>query len=476
MVRAAQPQWSFTDLEMNEQAVGLDDVMQALSDFIDQQHTLLDLVHQDLVRGLKNPETGRGAMNASQVLRSFVLRRVKNWDLRELRERIADGYSLRRFTTFYSEPVPSHRAFHRAFKRLSPQTLRRLNEVVVQAAVELGVEDGKKLRVDTTVVQTDIHHPSDSSLLWDAVRVITRGVKKLGQVLPEVTRDFHDRSRRAHRRSVEISRMEKADRPRQQKRKYRDLVKVTEQTIAQARQVVDRAAQVKVVDLFTAEKIQVLREEVVRFCELGLRVIEQTRRRVFDGENVPVAEKIFSLFETHTDLIKRGKVITPVEFGHKVFVAESARGLITDYRVLSGNPADDQQVAPSLKHHKQMFGAAPELYSADRGFHSLENVKSCEQAGVQTVCLPQRGGQKTAERHAVEHSTTFKRGQRFRAGIEGRISVLMRGRGMKRCPDEGLESFEVFVGAAVLANNLLRIACLLSKTKRARQRRAKPTH
>jgi len=268
--------------------------------------------------------------------------------------------------------------------------------------------------------------------------------------------------------------MEKAERPRQQKRKYRDLVKVTDETITQARQVVDRAAQVKVVDLFTAEKIEGLREGVVRFCELGLKVVEQTRRRVFEGQNVPVAEKIFSLFETHTDLIKRGKVITPVEFGHKVFLAESAQGLITDYRVLSGNPSDDQHVTPSLKHHQQMFGAVPELYSADRGFYSSENVERCEQAGVRTVCLPQRGGQKTAERHAAEHSATFKRGQRFRAGIEGRISVLMRGRGMKRCPDA--ERFEVFVGAAVLANNLLRIAHLLSKTKRSRRQRAKPPH
>jgi IS5 family transposase len=269
--------------------------------------------------------------------------------------------------------------------------------------------------------------------------------------------------------------MEKADRPRQQKRKYRDLLQVTEETITQAQQVVERAAHRKVVDLFTAEKVQALREEVVRFCELGLKVVEQARRRLFEGENVPVAEKIFSIFETHTDLlIKRGKVITPVEFGHKVFLAESAQGLITDYRVLSGNPSDDQQVTPSLQHHQQMFGAAPELYSADRGFYSSENVNRCEQAGVGTVCLPQRGGQKTAERHAREHSARFKRGQRFRAGIEGRISVLMRGRGMKRCPDEGLERFEVFIGAAVLANNLLRIAHLLNKRKPSRSRRTKP--
>jgi IS5 family transposase len=160
-----------------------------------------------------------------------------------------------------------------------------------------------------------------------------------------------------------------------------------------------------------------------------------------------------------------------VEFGHKVFLAESAQGLITDYRVLDGNPSDEDQVPPSLEQHQQTFGRSPDLYGADRGFYSKGNVKQCEQAGVADVCIPQRGGTKTAEQKLHEKSPAFRKGQRFRAGIEGTISVLFRDRGMKRCPAEGRQRFEVFVGAAVLTNNLMRIAALLKKPA-ARPRRA----
>jgi IS5 family transposase len=162
-------------------------------------------------------------------------------------------------------------------------------------------------------------------------------------------------------------------------------------------------------------------------------------------------------------------VKTPVEFGHKVFLAESAKGLITQYEILEGNPSDEIHVVPSLKHHRRAFRRAPDLYGADRGFFSETNVAACVQGAVTTVCIPQRGGSKTPQRQAYERSPAFKEGQRFRAGIEGRISVLMRGRGMKRCRAEGTERFALFVGAAVLANNLMIIAGLL--TKRASRRR-----
>jgi len=161
-----------------------------------------------------------------------------------------------------------------------------------------------------------------------------------------------------------------------------------------------------------------------------------------------------------------------VEFGHKVFLAESAQGLITQYEVLEGNPNDEQHVEPSLKRHKESFGHAPQLYGSDRGLFNEQNLKSCKQEGVKVVCIPQRGGKKTAKREAYEKSSEFKKGQRFRAGIEGRISVLFRGRGMKRCLAEGRERFELCVGAAVLANNLMRIAALLSERTRRKHKAA----
>src|SRR5712671_2240384 len=156
------------------QGVRLEPLLDAISKFLDSQHEMIERVRRDLVRGLKKPRKGRRGLTAPQVLRSLVVMRVKNWDYRELRERIADGVTLRQFTDFYCDPVPKHDAFNRGFNRLTPQTLKAINDLVVQAAVGLGLEDGAKLRVDTTVVETDIHHPTDNTLLWDVVRVVTR--------------------------------------------------------------------------------------------------------------------------------------------------------------------------------------------------------------------------------------------------------------------------------------------------------------
>jgi IS5 family transposase len=275
-------QISFADLEFHNQGVRLEPMLQAISDFIDKHGHLVDKVRRDLQRGLNHPETGRNGLSAQQVLRSLVLQRVKNWNYRELRERINDGYTLRRFTRFYSKLVPKHDAFNRAFNRLTPATLEVINELVVKCAVALGLENGKKLRVDTTVVETDIHHPMDSTLLWDTVRVVTRLIGNLDDLLPQGVPGFTNRSRSARRRMQEIHRMTPKDRTRRLVPKYRELIRTTEQ--------------------------------------------------------VPNEEKIFSIFETHTDLIKRGKILKPVEFGHKVYIAESAHGLITQYRVLDGNP------------------------------------------------------------------------------------------------------------------------------------------
>jgi IS5 family transposase len=242
-----------------------------------------------------------------------------------------------------------------------------------------------------------------------------------------------------------------------------------------ARQVVEKAKAAAAgagADLIANVGINSLRNEITGYCKLADRVIDQSRRRVLQGEKVPTEEKIYSIFEPHTDLIKRGKSQKPVEFGHKVFLAESAQGLITDYQVLDGNPADSTHVPSSLDRHKQTFGNPPELYATDRGFFSADNVQSCEKAGVTQVSIPQRGGHKTAEQDALERSPAFKKAQRFRAGIEGRISVLFRGRGMKRCSFKGRQHFELLVGAAVLANNLMRIADLLNHNRRIARPRA----
>ena len=452
------------------QGLVLEPVLRAIADFLDDHEEMIEAIRADLRRGLKNPDTGRNGLTAQQVLRSLIVMRVKNWDYRELRERIADGYTLRQFTGFYCQPVPKHDAFNRGFNRLTPDTLKAVNDLVVEAAVDLGLEDGTKLRVDTTVVQTDIHHPTDNTLLWDVVRVVTRLVGRLARALGRRRiKGFYDRTRSARRRMYEIQRMTTRQRHEQQTGTYRQLIGIAEEVVDGARMVLEKTNKARGKDVLADMAIEEIRKEIERHCGLGSRVIDQARRRVLHGEQVLNAEKVYSIFEPHTDLIKRGKVRTPIEFGHKVFLAESAQGLITQYEVLKGNPSDEVNVAPSLRRHKPAFGRVPELYGSDRGFFSEQNMTSCTRHGVKVVCIPQRGGKKSPEREACEKSAEFKEGQRFRAGIEGRISVLFRGRGMKRCLAEGAERFELWVAAAVLANNLINIAALL--TRRSSRRR-----
>jgi IS5 family transposase len=270
----------------------------------------------------------------------------------------------------------------------------------------------------------------------------------------------------------EIQRMTSRQRQEQQTATYRELIEITEEVIDSARTVLQRTRKARGKDMITDLAIAETRKEIEHFCALGARVTDQSRRRVLNGEQVPTDEKLYSIFEPHTDLIKRGKVQTPIEFGHKVFLAESAHGLITQYDVLDGNPIDEQHVVISLARHRQTFGDVPQLYGSDRGFFSEKNVMSCKQQGVKVVCIPQRGGSKAPEREAYEKSREFKDGQRFRAGIEGRISVLFRGRGMKRCLAEGRERFELWVAAAVLANNLMKIAALLAERSSRRRKAA----
>ena len=477
MGRILHQQITFADAEF-QGLRPLDPVLQAMTDFLDQQHDLVEAVRKDLQRGLKHPDAGREGLAPSQVLRSLILMRIKNWDYRELRERIDDGLTLRSFTQFDSQVVPKHDAFNRAFMRITPQTLREINHKVMGAAVKLGLEDGQTLRVDTTVVETCIRYPTDAGLLWDSVRTLTALVQKVHQILPRGVQGFTNRTKSARRRMQEIQRMSAAQRVHQQTPKYRELLRITEQVVKNARDARQQARRAQtgrrapVLDVLDRAKMDPLSQQIGDYCDLARRVIDQTRRRVIDGEQVPADEKIYSIFEPHTDLIKRGKERKPVEFGHKVLLAESAQGLITDYQVLNGNPCDTTQVAGSLHRHQESFSQAPQLYAADRGFHSVENETTCKESGVAQVSIPQRGGIKTAERETLEHSATFKKGQRFRAGIEGRISVLFRGRGMKRCLAKGRQRFEILVGAAVLANNLLRIADLLRTREMPRRRRA----
>lgn len=257
------------------QGLELEPLLGAIADFLDDHEELVTRIRGDLRRGLKQPDTGRGGMAPREVLRSLVLMRVKNWDYRELRERIADGYTLRLFTGFGCRPVPKHNAFHRAFVRLTPATLRAVNELVVKAAIDLGLEDGTKLRVDTTVVQTDIHHPTDNTLLWDAVRVLTRLLGRLGRLLGRRIKGFRNRTRAARRRMQAIQRMSTTQRVRQQTAKYRELIGIAEEVVACARSALDKHPKAGGNDLIRNLAVAELRKEIDHYRGLADRVIDR---------------------------------------------------------------------------------------------------------------------------------------------------------------------------------------------------------
>jgi len=451
-------QISFVDLELG-QNVGLDPLLKQISDFLDRHGELLSAVHHDLRHSLKKARRGRKGINAEQALRSFILMRTKSWDYRELAERVADGLTLRKFTRFGGARVPSHRAFHRAFVRLTTENLRQINDSVVAAAVEMGLERGDKLRMDTTVVESDIRYPRDSGMLWDTVRVLSRLVNSIAEIVPKACTEFPRRTRRAKRRMQEIARMrERERRQRTLKRKYRDLIGVTAEVIDKAGSVVAKARKTGCSGMLDVLRLGALCDQVEHFCGLGQRVIEQSERRVFRAETVPAEEKLYSI-------LKRGKVYKPVEFGHKVLLVESRIGLITDYKVLDGNPIDSKELVPSIQRHRKQFGKVPDILAGDRGFHDVAGGDQLSRLGVKLVAIPQRGGKRSIEQEKFEKSRPFKQAQAFRSGIEGRISVLFRGRGMKRCLWSGSQRFELFIAAAVLANNLLVIAARLHKRK-----------
>ena len=471
-MRVADPQISFADLEFLSQGIHLDPVLEQILEFVTRNAALVETVRQQLDDGLKEPQTGRRGLTAEQTILSLILMRVKNWDYRELAERIADGYTLRQFTRFNSHPVPQHDAFNRAHNRLTPALVERINDLVIAAAVEANLEDGNALRVDSTVVETNIHWPTDATLLWDAVRVLTRLIGRLREIAGKDVPRFPNRKRSARRRMQKLQRMTAAQRETQQVSTYRQLLAITQEVLGNARLSVDATARSGGKNRALVLVIESLRKEISEICRLADQVVDQARRRVLYGEQVPTGDKIYSIFEPHTDLIKRGKTNKPIEFGHKVFLAESAHGLITQYRVLDGNPSDENHVPSSLEDHRNMFGSAPETYATDRGFHNSSNEKTCRDAGVTSPSIPQRGGQKTPERAATEKTSAFKQAQRFRAGIEGTISVLLRGRGMRRCLGRGKQRFELLIGAVVLTNNLMRIARMLIDKKKPRSRAA----
>ena len=429
-----------------------DKTLKKMDAIIDENPDILGAVHADLTGSLSN--SGRKGLSAERVLRAAVLKQYKKYSYRELRKRINDGVSLRWFTRFYSDPVPHFTALQKAIKAIEPQTWQRINDMLIRFAKERKLENGRSLRVDTTVTQSNIAYPLDARLLNDSVRVLTRIMQRSVELVPGLHFSFYKRTRRAKKRCYQIvmAKGPKADQRR--KELYRDLIKVANEVFHIAslcyRQLGDSAY---------LEALG-LRDQLDHYLTLAAVAIDQCERRVLKGEMVPAQEKLVSIFEEHTDIIKRGKSQSPTEFGHKVLVTSGKSGLITQYQTFRGNPSDDAMLSDIIATHQQQYQQVPWHLSGDRRFFSAENEKQAYQSGVKrvSICKP---GYRSKERKQLEKEQWFKKLQRFRAGIEGLISGLMRGYGLKRCLWKGWEAFQSYVGLSIVTFNLQKIARLL---------------
>jgi len=427
-----------------------DPVLTALGPILDDP-VLLALVRDDFCQRYPHSATrGRHSTPVEVILRLLVIRRLYDLSYEETVCWAGDRLSVRQFCRVGLHPVPDASTLERWAICLRPETLTRIHERVVQQAQERGLTRGRTLRLDTTVVETVIHYPSDSTLLADGVRVLSRLVGRARAVIDGPASVFRSRVRSARRRARAIS---ESTRKRGEagciarRDCYRELLGITRAMVRQSRQIITR---------LTGVDTAGLRDRLETMVERTEQVIRQTKRRLA-GESVPAGEKIVSVFEPHTAIIRRDKPRAQTEFGRKVLIAESEGGIITHVQVLAGNAPDAEQVDPSLAVHQRQFGHAPRRLATDRGFWSQDCEERARNADVRVVAIPQ-AGRVSATRRATEKEPWFRRAQRFRAGGEGRISVCKRRGHLGRCRDRGQEGMIRWVSWGSIANNLRRIA------------------
>jgi IS5 family transposase len=383
-----------------------------------------------------------------------VIKQWKNYSYRELAEQLHGSVLLRWFSRFYSEPIPHYTALQKAIKALSAPTWQKINELLISYAASKKIEPGTQLRVDTTVVETNIAYPLDARLLWDSIRVLTRSMEAALQVLPALQFNFAKRTKRAKKLCYAIVMAKGSHAQRKRQKLYRQLLTI-------AREVVTMASTCREQLLHTAPTpMGSLHEALTRYLPFAHQAIDQCERRVLKAEAVPASEKIVSLFEEHTDIIKRGKSHCPTEFGHKVLFATGVTGLITQYAIFRGNPADNTLLPDILRSHCQHYGEVPDSLCADRRFFSEDNETLATIIGVKKVCIC-KPGYRSAARQEFERQPWFRKLKRFRAGIEGVISTLLRSFGLTRCLWKGWESFRSYVGLSVVTFNLRKIAALI---------------
>ncbi|MEW5980241.1 MAG: ISNCY family transposase [Acidobacteriota bacterium] len=428
---------------------------------------LVEIVHKALQQ--RHPQSGtrgRKATPAETVLRLLVLKHLKNWSYETLEKEVRPNLVYREFTRIGGETVPDAKTMVRWGTALGPKVIRQIHEKVVEASQQTRVVQGSKLRVDTTVVETNIRYPTDSGLLGDGVRVLTRTMKRIEQEAGKVGTRLRSRVRSVKHRLIEISRAAKGRGQQAQEkieRGYQKLMETTRQVVRQAKTFVEEVASgIKQATTPLGDiRLKVWAEQLKHFSQLTERVLEQTKARVIEG-NTHFKEKLLSLFEEHTEAIRKGKAAKPTEFGKMVKIQEAEHQIITDYEVFEKRPIDADLLLPSIETHENLLDRLPRLVAADAGFFSADNQTKAQEKGVEKLAVPNKKTRSKAQ-WANQRQRWFRRAQRWRVGCEGRISVLKRKHGLLRCRYHGMAGMERWVGLGAIANNLIQIGKRLAQ-------------
>ncbi len=454
-------QLSFADGLIAEEVSDLRDGWMECADAVLADEALVSTVYEALARRHpKSRSRGRHGTPAETVLRLLILKHIRNWSYQVLEREVRANLVYRDFTRVGGGKMPDAKTMGRWGVALGPEVIKQVQERLVQIAREKGVTSGRRMRVDTTVVETDVHHPTDSTLLGDGVRVLTRIMRKVTQIAGAVGTKLRDRSRSVKLRLLEIGRVARAKGPLKQdklKQRYARLLDTTSRVVGQAKRFSEEISRrVKRAKSFLEQlALDGLRQELDLMMPRVRQVMKQTRARIFRGN--PRSEgKLVSLFEPSTEVIRKGKAGKPNEFGKMVKLQEAENQIITDYQVYAQRPYDSDLLVAAIETHQALLGRAPHLVAADAAFYSLKNEAAAKAKGVKRVCIPNRST-KSAERKREQRKRWFRNGQKWRTGSEGRISVVKRRHGLRRCRYKGYAGMNRWVGLSVIADNVVNI-------------------
>ena len=430
--------------------------LEAISNLLNENRQILDYVYDDLV-ALKDPETGRLGMTAEQVLRCAILKQYRNLTYEELAFHLVDSRSFRAFAKLEWGQKPAASTLQENIKSVSEATWETINRVIIGYAAKQDLEKGRTIRMDSTAVEADIHYPTDSTLLQDGIRIITRLLIEGKRLYPTPGYTFSDHRRVVKRRVIQILNSKKDE---VRKKCYRDLIEIALRMKGYGVEAIGVLESFRSPLSDAVLDARVLAEKLERVIDILSRVIEQTRRRVIEGETVPASEKVVSFFECHTDIIEKGN--REITYGHKLFLVGGASGLIIDCVMERGNPADSAKYLDLLDRQEEIYGRFPRQASADGGFASKDNLRKAKERGVGDVSFSKRRG--LAVLDMVKSSWVYKKLKNFRAGIEANISVLKRAFGLTRSTWSGWAGFKQYVRSAIVAYNLLTLGRLCATT------------